>query len=181
MDHAAPLETVCLLGCGISTGYGAALNTAKVRQPRMTSVSAYSDRNNLRTSVTKNLICIHHQYNAHTRNIFKQLKLLKICDILTIEQLKLYHKYTHNKLPQYLQDIPISINQNLHTHNTRQANKIHVYLFHIFTQGKPKQLTLVSIGALHTFHIVINMYVNLNIIQYSEICASITHIKTLHV
>lgn len=26
----APLEKVCLLGCGISTGYGAALNTAKV-------------------------------------------------------------------------------------------------------------------------------------------------------
>ena len=56
-----------------------------------------------------------------------------------------------------------------------------IYLFHIFTQGKPKQLTLVSIGALHTFHIVINMYVNLNIIQYSQISASITHIKTLHV
>lgn len=28
----APLEKVCLLGCGISTGYGAALNTAKVRK-----------------------------------------------------------------------------------------------------------------------------------------------------
>ncbi len=27
----APLEKVCLLGCGISTGYGAALNTAKVK------------------------------------------------------------------------------------------------------------------------------------------------------
>ncbi|CAK7312056.1 Alcohol dehydrogenase class-3 [Vulpes lagopus] len=27
---AAPLDKVCLLGCGISTGYGAALNTAKV-------------------------------------------------------------------------------------------------------------------------------------------------------
>merc|ERR1711879_149477 len=26
----APLEKVCLLGCGITTGYGAALNTAKV-------------------------------------------------------------------------------------------------------------------------------------------------------
>ena len=26
----APLEKVCLLGCGVSTGYGAALNTAKV-------------------------------------------------------------------------------------------------------------------------------------------------------
>lgn len=30
VDSAAPLEKVCLLGCGIPTGYGAALNTAKV-------------------------------------------------------------------------------------------------------------------------------------------------------
>ena len=28
--ESAPLDKVCLLGCGISTGYGAALNTAKV-------------------------------------------------------------------------------------------------------------------------------------------------------
>lgn len=30
VDKSAPLDKVCLLGCGISTGYGAALNTAKV-------------------------------------------------------------------------------------------------------------------------------------------------------
>ena len=30
VDHKAPLDKVCLLGCGITTGYGAALNTAKV-------------------------------------------------------------------------------------------------------------------------------------------------------
>lgn len=30
MDNSAGLDKVCLLGCGISTGYGAALNTAKV-------------------------------------------------------------------------------------------------------------------------------------------------------
>ncbi|KAK2192268.1 hypothetical protein NP493_35g02012 [Ridgeia piscesae] len=30
VDETAPLEKICLLGCGISTGYGAALNTAKV-------------------------------------------------------------------------------------------------------------------------------------------------------
>lgn len=29
----APLDKVCLLGCGITTGYGAALNTAKVNRP----------------------------------------------------------------------------------------------------------------------------------------------------
>ncbi|XP_063765272.1 alcohol dehydrogenase class-3 chain L-like [Eleginops maclovinus] len=30
VDHMAPLDKVCLLGCGITTGYGAAVNTAKV-------------------------------------------------------------------------------------------------------------------------------------------------------
>ena len=30
ISHAAPLEKVCLLGCGITTGIGAVLNTAKV-------------------------------------------------------------------------------------------------------------------------------------------------------
>ncbi|XP_076017144.1 alcohol dehydrogenase 1-like [Genypterus blacodes] len=30
IDPAAPLEKVCLLGCGVSTGYGAAVNTAQV-------------------------------------------------------------------------------------------------------------------------------------------------------
>lgn len=32
VNEAAPLDKVCLLGCGIPTGYGAALNTAKVEQ-----------------------------------------------------------------------------------------------------------------------------------------------------
>ncbi|OXA46427.1 alcohol dehydrogenase class-3 chain L [Folsomia candida] len=32
VDETAPLSRVCLLGCGISTGYGAALNTANVEK-----------------------------------------------------------------------------------------------------------------------------------------------------
>lgn len=32
IDPSAPLNKVCLLGCGITTGYGAALNTAKVEE-----------------------------------------------------------------------------------------------------------------------------------------------------
>ncbi|NXV89730.1 ADH1 dehydrogenase, partial [Calonectris borealis] len=31
IDAAAPLDKVCLLGCGFPTGYGAAINTAKVK------------------------------------------------------------------------------------------------------------------------------------------------------
>lgn len=38
VDRRAPLDKVCLLGCGITTGYGAALNTAKVSElPSSTS------------------------------------------------------------------------------------------------------------------------------------------------
>ena len=48
------------------------------------------------------------------------------------------------------------------------VSKLMVYLLHLFTQGKPIQLTLVFIGALHSIHIVTNMYVQ-NIIQYSQI------------
>lgn len=33
IDDDANLERVCLFGCGFSTGYGAAINTAKVKVP----------------------------------------------------------------------------------------------------------------------------------------------------
>lgn len=36
VNEKAPLDRVCLLGCGIPTGYGAAINTAKVRFGLMT-------------------------------------------------------------------------------------------------------------------------------------------------
>ena len=52
---------------------------------------------------------------------------------------------------------------------TMYESILFIYLLHLFTQGKPKQLTLVFIGALHSFHkIVTNMYVQ-SIIQYSQI------------
>ena len=38
----APLDKVCLLGCAISTGYGAALNTAKVCLDHLRSNNIFS-------------------------------------------------------------------------------------------------------------------------------------------
>ena len=54
-----------------------------------------------------------------------------------------------------------------------------IYLLHLFTQGKPKQLTLVFIGALHTFHSVTNMYVQFKRNTIQSNCKNMTHIKTL--
>lgn len=38
VDPKAPLDRVCLLGCGVSTGYGAALNTANIQQGNTVAV-----------------------------------------------------------------------------------------------------------------------------------------------
>ena len=38
INPAAPLDKVCLLGCGITTGIGAVLNTAKVRPGSVAAV-----------------------------------------------------------------------------------------------------------------------------------------------
>ncbi|KAM7133984.1 alcohol dehydrogenase class-3-like isoform 1-T1 [Macrochelys suwanniensis] len=39
MDAAAPLDNVCPLGCGISTGYGAVINTAKAGRAKLLSLN----------------------------------------------------------------------------------------------------------------------------------------------
>ena len=56
-----------------------------------------------------------------------------------------------------------------------------IYLLHLFTQGMPKQFTLIFIGALHTFHIFTNKYVQFKHNTMQSNCSNMTHIKTLHV
>lgn len=43
VDPSAPLDKVCLLGCGITTGYGAALNTAKASDRPIINQSEQDD------------------------------------------------------------------------------------------------------------------------------------------
>ena len=63
-------------------------------------------------------------YNAHTSPIFKNLRLLKIYDIHTLQQLKFYYKMVHTNLPIYFNTLPLIRNQDIHGHNTRCRNKI---------------------------------------------------------
>ena len=70
---------------------------------------------------------------------FKNLKLLKIQDILTLQTLKLYHKFRNNKLPYYIQNWPLFQNSNIHNHNTRGANALHKNrCSHVFAQKSLK-------------------------------------------
>ncbi len=66
------------------------------------------------------------KYNSHTEPLFKQLNLLKLSDIFNLQTLKYYYKFVNNSLPPYHQTLPIVSNRNVHDHDIRQSNKLHV-------------------------------------------------------
>ena len=65
------------------------------------------------------------KYNAHTEPIMKKLKLLKVVDILKVQELKFYYKYENKMLPSYLLDMPFNLNTDTHNYFTRQHNELH--------------------------------------------------------
>ncbi len=70
-------------------------------------------------------ILSHSIYNAHANAIFKHLKLLKVCDILKLQELKFYYHYKNKKVPHYLQALPFHPNTRTHDHNTEIKDNIH--------------------------------------------------------
>ena len=66
-------------------------------------------------------------YNSHTEQLFKNVKLLKIEDMLTLQELKFYFKYIHKQLPSYLLNWQIIPSINIHNYNTRAKDNIHTF------------------------------------------------------
>ena len=66
------------------------------------------------------------KYNAHTEPLFKQLNLLKACDICKLQELKCYHKFINRQLPKYFERFVYQTNLELHNYNTRRGHKLHI-------------------------------------------------------
>ena len=67
-------------------------------------------------------------YNAHTEPLLKNLRILKIQDILILQTLKIYHKHRNNTLPTYyIQNWPLQANREIHHHNTRHADELQLF------------------------------------------------------
>ena len=78
-------------------------------------------------------------YNAHTEPLFNNLRLPKIKDMLTLQTLKMYHKFKNNNLPVYIQNWSYRQNNDIHHCNTRRSNAPHVNrYFHAFAQKSLK-------------------------------------------
>ena len=75
------------------------------------------------------------KYNAHTEPLFKQLNLLKACDICKLQELKFYHKLINGQLPKYFECFVYQTNLDLHNYNTRRSHRLHIpRINHAFAQ-----------------------------------------------
>jgi len=66
------------------------------------------------------------KYNAHTDPLFKRLRLLKVCDIASIQELKFCFKLENGLLPDYFMTNIFIKNSSVHSRNTRSMNNLHV-------------------------------------------------------
>ena len=64
------------------------------------------------------------KYNAHTSNIFNQLKLLKVHDLFKLNCLKIYFKYKHNEVPVNFKNYEFRPNDETHNYPTRHCDII---------------------------------------------------------
>jgi hypothetical protein len=64
-------------------------------------------------------------YNAHTEPLFKNLHILKLNDIFTLQLSKLMHSYMHISLPDPLMNM-FTINRNIHLYETRHQHQPHI-------------------------------------------------------
>ena len=96
------------------------------------------------------------RYNSHTDPLFKRLNLLKITDLLRLQELKFYYKFMHNQLPSYLQNWQLTPNANIHTHNTRRQHELHTFRTqHEFAKRCPRHNLLNTLNNTPALVVVI--------------------------
>ena len=62
---------------------------------------------------------------SHTEPLFKKLHMLKVEDILKLNQLKFFYKFIDKDLHDYFQSFPILRNSTIHNHSTRNQKLFH--------------------------------------------------------
>jgi hypothetical protein len=62
------------------------------------------------------------KYNAHTDPIFKSLRLLKVIDILKVQECKFLFKLEKNTLPNYFHSCMFIRHSQVHSYHTRHAS-----------------------------------------------------------
>jgi len=69
-------------------------------------------------------IITNMKYNSHTEPIFKCLQLLKISDLLMLQEFKFVYKLLNKILPKYFLNIQYLRHSDIHNYETRAANNL---------------------------------------------------------
>lgn len=64
------------------------------------------------------------KYNAHTEPLFKKHELLKINDLIILQTLKIFYKYSKKELPAYLLSFDLQTHSSQHDHYTRNNQNL---------------------------------------------------------
>ena len=75
-------------------------------------------------------IVANSKYNPHTEPLFKLYRILKLADVLTLQTMKVYHKFRNNELSVYMQNWPLVTNNEIHQYNTRIATDLYTFKYH---------------------------------------------------
>ena len=88
---------------------------------------AHNTNLNKLTVIQKKVIrnITNSKYNQHTDPLFKELKILKLKQLYTLQAAKLIYKATQGELPKPLVKL-YKPNTEIHQHNTRQHNNPHI-------------------------------------------------------
>lgn len=65
-------------------------------------------------------------YNAHTDVLFKNLELLKVADIYSLQGIKFCYKFHNRLLPQYFLTNLITFHSEIHHYETRGASNFRI-------------------------------------------------------
>ena len=89
------------------------------------------------------------KYNAHTEPLFKQLNLLRACDICKLQELKFYHKLINRQLPKYFESFVYQTNLDLHKYNTRRGHRLHIpRINHAFAQLNIRHSVIQTVNSI---------------------------------
>ena len=67
--------------------------------------------------IIRNMCC--QRYNAHTEPLFKELRLLKLQDLLKLNTLKFYYKLINGNIPEYFKSYHLLTQRDIHGRDTR--------------------------------------------------------------
>ena len=92
-------------------------------------------------------IVANSKYNTHTEPLFKLYRILKLADVLTLQTMKVYHKFRNNELPVYMQNWPLVTNNEIHRYNTRTATDLHTFKYRrTFAKKSPRHYLVQTIN-----------------------------------